>query len=48
MLNLVTVEDNQRLLEPIQGTEIKDALFVMDKFKAPGFDGFRAAFFQDY
>ena len=48
ILNLVTVADNQRLLEPIQETEIKDALYQMDKLKAPGLDGFGAAFFQDY
>ena len=48
MLNLVTVEDNQRLLELIQDSEIKDAIFQTDKFKAPGSDSFGAAFFQDY
>ena len=48
MLNLVTAEDNQSLLQPIQETEIKEALFQMDKFKASGPDDFRAAFFQDH
>ena len=48
MLNLVTAEDNQSLLQPIQETEIKETLFQMDKFKAPGPDGFGAAFIQDH
>ena len=46
MLNLVTAEYNQRLLQPIQETEIKEALFQMDKFKAPRPDDFGAAFFK--
>jgi len=46
MLNLVTAEDNQSLLQPIQETEIKEALFQMDKFKAPGLDGFGTTFFK--
>ena len=47
MLNLVTVEDNQRLLEPIQDSKIKDTISQMDKFEAPGPGGFGAAFFRD-
>ena len=41
-------EDNDQLLAPIQDFEIKEAVFQMDKYKAPGSDGFGAAFFQDY
>ena len=48
MSNLVNVEDNQRLLEPLQDSEIKDSIFQMDKFKALGPDGFGVTFFQDY
>jgi len=44
----VSVEDNDRLLQPIQDSEIKEAIFQMDKFKALRFDGFGATFFQDY
>jgi len=43
---VVTEEDNFLLLQPLQDHEIKDAIFQMDKFKAPGPDGFGAAFFQ--
>ena len=46
MLNLVTAKYNQSLLQPIRETEIKEAPFQMDKFKDPGSDGFRAAFFS--
>ena len=48
MLHLVSVEDNDRLLQSIQDSEIKEAIFEMDKFKAPRPDGFGAASFQDY
>ena len=44
MLNLVIAEDNQSLLQPIQETEIKEAIFQMAKFKAPGPDGIKALF----
>jgi len=39
-VNLVTVDDNDRLLEPIQDSKIKD-VFQMDKFKALGLDDFK-------
>jgi len=48
MFNSVTLDDNEKLLKPIQDSEIKGAVFQMDKFKAPGPDGFGAAFFQNH
>ena len=44
----VTDADNAELIKPIHDLEIKEAIFQMDKYKAPGSDGFGAAFFQDY
>jgi len=32
----------------VHDSEIKDALVQMDKLKAPGLDGFGAAFFQNH
>jgi len=46
MANLVTSVDNDKLLEPIRNSKIKDFFFQMDKFKAPRFDGFGLAFFS--
>jgi len=43
---MLTQEDNDNLVKPIEDCEIKDAVFQMDKFKAPGPDGFGAAFFS--
>jgi len=48
MVNLITVNDNEKLLEPIQDSEIKDAVFQMEKFRASRPDGFGAAFFQNH
>jgi len=48
ILSLVSAEDNDRLLQSIHDSEIKEAISQMDKFKAPGPNGFGAAFFQDY
>ena len=48
MLNVVSTVDNETLLQSVLDSEIKEDLFQMDKFKAPGPDGFGAAFFQDY
>ena len=45
---MVTEDDNLLLLQPVQDHEIKDAVFQMDKFKAPGPDGFGGAFFQNH
>ena len=45
---LVSDSDNCHLLRPVEDHEIKDALFQMDKHKAPGPDGFGAAFYQDH
>ena len=48
MANLVTADDNEKLLKLAHDSEIKDAIFQMDKFKAPGPDAFGAAFFQNH
>ena len=48
MLNLVSPEDNNSLVQPIQDSEIKEEVSQMDKYKTPGPDSFSAAFFQDY
>ena len=47
ILRLVTAEDNDMLILPIQDDEIKNAIFQLDKLKTPTPDGFRATFFQD-
>ena len=48
MAHLVTVDDNDILLQPVHELEFKDAIFQMVKFKIPGPDGFRAVFFEDH
>ena len=48
MPNLVTDNDNGQLLQPVHDSEIKYSLLQVDKFKAPGPDGFGAAFFQNH
>ena len=48
ILNVVSTVDNDTLLQSILDSEIKEAVFQMDKFKAPGPDGFGAAFYQNY
>jgi len=45
---MVSDEDNCLLLKPVQDSEVKEAIFQMDKYKSLGPDGFGAAFFQDY
>ena len=45
---MVSEEDNDLLLRPIQDQEVKDAIFQMKQYKTPGPDGFEAALFQDY
>ena len=40
----VSMDDNMNLVKPVENQEIKKAVFQMDKFKAPGPDGFGAAF----
>jgi len=45
---MVSGEDNDILLRPIQDQEVKDAIFHVDKYKTLGLDDFGAAFFQDY
>jgi len=42
---VLTQEDNDNLVKPIEDCKIKDAVFQMDKFKAPRPDGFGATFF---
>jgi len=44
----VSAEDNDKLLYPIQASEVKEVVFQMEKFKDQGPDGFGAGFFQDY
>ena len=44
----VSVVENENLIKPLEDFEIKEAVFQMDKFKAPGSDGFGAVFFQDH
>ena len=48
MLNLVSEEDNDSLLQPIKDSKIKEVVFRMDKFKVLRSNGFGDAFFQDY
>ena len=45
MLNLVSAEDNNRLLQAIHDSKFNEAIFQMDKFKGPGPGGFAAAAF---
>jgi len=45
---VVSEEDNFNLIKPIEDLEITEAIFQMDKYKAPGINGFKAAFFQDH
>jgi len=40
--------ENENLIKPIEDFEIKEAIFQVDKFKAPGSDGLGAVFFQDH
>jgi hypothetical protein len=35
-------------LNPVTEIEVKDALFSMDPYKAPGPDGFQPVFFRNY
>ena len=44
----VTVEMNERLLEPFTEEEVKKALYAIGDFKAPGTDGMHAIFFKKF
>jgi len=44
----VSSKDNMNLIKPVENHEVQEAVFQMDKYKAPGSDGFGATFFQDY
>ncbi|KAF9593492.1 hypothetical protein IFM89_023604 [Coptis chinensis] len=45
---LVSDEDNECLLRPVQDSEVFEALNHMGSLKAPGPDGFQALFFKNY
>jgi hypothetical protein len=44
----ITHELSSILLNPVTEIEVKDALFSMDPYKAPGPDGFQPVFFRNY
>lgn len=43
---LVTLQDNQMLLRPLELSEIRSAVFSLDPDSAPGPDGFTGVFFR--
>lgn len=43
---LVTLDHNAMLMRPIEHEEVEEAVFQMEKGKAPGPDGFTVDFFQ--
>ena len=45
---MVSLEDNMSLIKLVDNHQIREAVFQMDKFKAPGPDGFGAAFFPNH
>ena len=45
---VVTTEENENLIRPINDEEIYNPVFQMDLHKAPGSDGFGASFYQDH
>ena len=45
---IVSLDDNMNLMKPVENHEIKEAVFQIDKFKAPSLNRFGTAFFQDY
>jgi hypothetical protein len=44
----VTAEMNERLIAPFTEKEVKEALFAIGDFKAPGTDGMHAIFFKKF
>lgn len=44
----ITQDLKDKLLSPTAMREIRDALFSMDTYKAPGPDGFQPIFFKSY
>ncbi|KAG7556714.1 Ribonuclease H domain [Arabidopsis suecica] len=44
----VTEQMNRDLLRPVTDLEIRDAVFAIGADRAPGFDGFTAAFYQQF
>jgi hypothetical protein len=44
----VTTEMNERLSSPFTEKEVKEALFAIGDFKAPGTDGMHAIFFKKF
>jgi len=45
MPRMVLVDENNQLIYAISPQEIKDTVFLMDPYKAPGSDGFSGDFF---
>jgi len=45
---MISLTENESLIKPVEDHEVREAVFQMDKFKAPGSDGFGAALFKDY
>ena len=48
ILRKVTHDENRVLIQSVTEEEIRQALFQMNLYKAPGLDGFGAVFFQKY
>lgn len=48
VVNHVTLEQNQRLMRPVNGEEVQKAVFDMHPDKSPGVDGLNPGFFQAY
>ena len=44
--NLSQEEQAQNLIKPYAKEEVKNAVFEMQRFKAPGLDGIQAGFYQ--
>lgn len=47
-VRIVSMEQNNNLIEPVTDDEVKRAIFAMYPEKSPGIDRFNPAFFQAY